>query len=236
MAKGIWPNEDAIGKCVRIGADTSPCTTVVGIAEEMRARSLTDERNYTYYIPIAQYGLATQLLFIRVAGNADDYAEQLRRRLQGAMPGASYVTVFPLRKVVDPTMRSWRFGATMFVAFGGLALALAGIGLYSLIAYGVAQRQQEIGVRIALGASRGRVVRMVVGSGLRLVVLGVVFGSAISWYAGRWIAALLYNESPTDVAVFGSVSLALVTVALVATAVPAFGASRVDPNVALRSE
>ena len=173
---------------------------------------------------------------MRVAGDAADYAELVRRRLQPLMPGTAYVTAVPLRSLVDPRMQSWRFAATMFVAFGGLALGLAAIGLYSVIAYNVAQRRQELGVRIALGAPRGRIVRLVIGNGMRVVVTGVVLGGALALWAGRWVATLLFQESPEDPAVYAVVAAVLVGVALVATAVPALAASRVDPNVALRAD
>jgi putative ABC transport system permease protein len=236
MARALWPNEDPLGRCIRIGADTMPCTTVIGVAEDMRVRSLTDAREYTYYIPIAQYGDAAGALFVRVAGDAADYTDAVRRRLQLLMPGASYVIAQPLRSLIDPNLRSWEFGATMFAAFGGLALALAAIGLYSVVAYGVAQRQQEIGVRIALGASSSNIVRLVMGGGVRLVAAGVVIGGAIALWAGRWVAALLFQESPHDPLVYAVGAAVLVGVALVATAMPAFAASRVDPNAALRAE
>jgi predicted permease len=236
MASFLWPTEDAIGRCIRIGVDTAPCTTVVGVAEDLHMRALKRQKEYTYYIPIAQYSSATGMLLVRVKGNADDYLEPVRRRLQHEMPGAAYVTALPLHNMVDTQTQSWRFGATMFVAFGALALALAGIGLYSMIAYGVAQRRREIGVRIALGASSANIVRLVVRGGLRLVVLGVVLGGVISLWAGKWIATLLFDEPPTDPVIYASVAAILVGVSLIATAVPALGASRVDPNVALRAD
>jgi len=237
MAKALWPGADALGKCIRISAETAPCTTVVGIAEDMRLRSLTAEREHAYYLPISQYtSEGTGMLLVRVAGNAADYAELVRRRLQRLMPGAAYVTAEPFQRIVDPMMESWRFGATMFVAFGGLAVILAGVGLYSVIAYGVAQRRQEIGVRIALGARRSHVVRLVVRGGVRLVIAGVAAGSLVALWAGKWVAALLFRESATDPLVYAAVAIVLVGVALVATAVPAYAASRVDPNVALRAD
>jgi len=236
MAKLLWPGQDPIGKCIRISADTAPCTTVVGVAEEMRMRALDDVREHTYYLPFTQYNDAPSELFIRVAGDAADYSGVIRRALQPLMPGAAYVNVRPLRELVDPRMRGWQFGATMFLAFGGLALALAAVGLYSVIAYGVAQRQKELGVRIALGASRGSVVRLVVAGGVRVVALGVGIGALIALWAGRWIGTLLFNESPKDPVVYAAVSGILVIVAIVATALPALSAARVDPNVALRAE
>jgi ABC-type antimicrobial peptide transport system permease subunit len=176
------------------------------------------------------------MLLVRVKGDAASYAEPVRRRLQHEMPGAAYVTAQPFQSMVDTKTQSWRFGATMFVAFGALALALAGIGLYSMIAYGVAQRRREIGVRIALGASSSHIVRLVVRGGLRLVVLGVVLGGVVSLWAGKWIATLLFDETPTDPAIYASVAAILVGVSLLATAVPALRAARVDPNDALRAD
>jgi ABC-type antimicrobial peptide transport system permease subunit len=151
------------------------------------------------------------------------------------MPGASYVTVAPLQDMLDPKIQSWRTGATMFVAFAALALLIAGVGLYSAIAYSVAQRRQEIGVRLALGAPRAHVVRLVVRGSLQLVTVGVVVGTAVSLLAGRWIASLLFEESPNDPAVYLAVTTMLLGVAIVSSAVPAIAASRVDPNEVLRS-
>jgi putative ABC transport system permease protein len=238
------PGGDPIGKCVRIGKETAPCATVIGVAEEMHIHSLPGqrdshgemERDYTYSVPIMQSDGPAGTLAVRVAGDASDYAESVRRRLQRIMPGASYVTAEPLRSMVDPKMQSWRTGATMFVTFAALALALAGIGLYSVIAYGVAQRRQEIGVRIALGASRPHVVRLVVSGGVRLVIVGVALGMVVALWAAHWIAPLLFHESPTDPFVYGTVAAVLIGVALVATAMPALAAARVDPNVALRAD
>ena len=237
MADALWPGVDPLGKCIRIVTSTAPCRTVVGVAEDMRLRSLTADDEHAYYLPISQYsGEGTGMLLVRVAGRAADYAEPVRRRLQRLMPGAAYVTAEPFQKIVDPTMQSWRLGATMFVAFGGLAVILAGVGLYSVIAYGVAQRRQEIGVRIALGAPRAHVIRLVVRGALRLVVGGILAGSGVALWAGRWVASLLFHESPNDPVVYAMVAAVLVSVALIATAVPAFAASRVDPNVALRAD
>ena len=236
MAAALWPGQNPLGKCIRIDADTMPCTTVIGIAEDLRVRSLRSARQYTYYLPMAQYAEPTGMLLVRVSGDAADYAERVRRGMQQVMPGAAYLTATPLRAMVAPEMESWRLGATMFVSFGVLALALAAVGLYSVIAYGVAQRRREIGVRLALGASRGHVLRLVVRGGLRLVITGVLLGSAFAVWAGRWLATLLFNESPRDPVVYAAVAAVLVIVALVAMAVPAMAATRVDPNVALRAE
>jgi ABC-type antimicrobial peptide transport system permease subunit len=152
------------------------------------------------------------------------------------MPGPSYITVTPFSDIMGSQTRSWQLGATMFVAFGGLALVLAAIGLYSVIAYNVAQRTHELGVRVALGAQSRDVVRLVVIEGLRLAVVGVAIGAGVALLAGKWVKPLLFNVSPKDPTVFVVVSLTLISVAVAASWVPALRASRVDPNVALRSD
>ena len=235
MARVLWPGQEPLGQCIRIRFKTVPCTTVVGIAEDIRARSLTDAREFTYYLSAAQVGPSGTLL-VRTAGDASDYAATVRRRLQQILPGASYATVAPLRTLVDPSFRNWRFGATMFGAFGALALALAALGLYAVVSYNVVQRRQEIGVRIALGASRAAVVRLFVGRGMRLVLAGVAVGSVLALLGARLVEPLLFRVSPNDPVVFGLVALVMIGVGLVAAAVPSVGASFVDPNVTLRSD
>jgi ABC-type antimicrobial peptide transport system permease subunit len=152
------------------------------------------------------------------------------------MPGASYVVATPFGDIIGSQTRSWELGATMFVAFGALALALAAIGLYSVVAYNVAQRTHELGVRVALGAQGRDVVRLVVTDGLRLAGMGVAIGAVIAFAASKWVKPLLFNVSPTDPTVFTLVVVTLVAVAMAASWVPARRASRVDPNVALRAD
>jgi putative ABC transport system permease protein len=176
-------------------------------------------------------------LFVRVrSGNAAQEAEAIRRALQKSMPGSSYVTTQPMAEIYGPTIRSWRLGAIMFVAFGSLALVLAAIGLYSVIAYNVVQRTHEMGVRVAFGAQVRDVVRLVLGEGLRLTVIGLVIGAGIALYAGKWVAPLLFRVEPRDPLVFSVVVAVLLVSATLASLVPALRAARVDPNVALRSD
>jgi ABC-type antimicrobial peptide transport system permease subunit len=219
-----------------MNADTAPCSTVVGVSENLHLYSLSDPKEFSYYVPMAQYPHATSMVLVRVAGDATNAAEPIRRRLQTLMPGASYVTTIPLRSMVAPQMQSWQIGATMFIAFGGLALLLASVGLYSVIAYGVEQRRREIGVRLALGARPTQVVRLVLNGGLRLVGTGVILGCALALMAGHWVAQLLFDEQPYDPVVLASVALVLVAVAIAATTLPALAAARVDPNVTLRAD
>ena len=236
MARALWPGREAMGQCVRVGADTMPCTTVVGIAENIKDQQLSGDSAFFWYAPIKQYRPAVGGLFVRAKGDAAELKEELRRALQREMPGASYVTVTPFKDIISPSMRSWRLGATMFVAFGVLALVLAAVGLYSVITYSVQQRTHEMGVRIALGAQSRDVAGLVVGGGLRVAGLGIAIGIALALYATRWVKPLLYDVSPTEPGIYVVVAATLLGVAALASWVPARRATKVDPNVALRSD
>ena len=236
MGKVLWPGKDPIGQCIRVGADTTPCITVVGIAENIKEQSLSADSGYYYYLSAMQRNPQQGGLFVRVRGDGEKMKEAVRRRLQQEMPGASYVTITPFAEVIGSQTRSWQLGATMFVAFGGLALILAAIGLYSVIAYNVAQRTHELGVRVALGAQSRDVIRLVVTDGLKIAVIGVAIGAAIAYWASKYVASLLFSVSPRDPGIFALVATTLVGVAIAASWIPARRASRVDPNVALRSD
>jgi ABC-type antimicrobial peptide transport system permease subunit len=203
----------------------------------MRFRSFADAREFSYFIPVAQYdGVLDPQVLVRVEGEPAAVMPAIRARLQQEMPGAAYVSVVPLMALVDPNLRAWKFGTTMFVAFGGLALVLAAIGLYSMIAYDVAQRTRDLGIRIALGASMSRVTRFVVGRGLALIAVGVVVGSGFALWAAPWAQELMFNQPARDPLVFGGVAFLLMMVGWLAAAGPAFRAARVDPNIALRGD
>jgi predicted permease len=236
MAKVLWPGRDAIGQCMRIQADTMPCTTVVGIAEDTHQQRISSDSGlFNYYLPATQMSGQSGLA-VRVQGNASTYAEAIRRRLQHEMPGASYVTTTPFSEIVGSQTKSWEVGAKMFAAFGVLALVLAAIGLYSVIAYNVTQRTHEMGVRVALGAQIGDVVRLVVSDGLKLGAFGLVIGAVVALSAARWVKPLLFDESPNDPLVFVLVTATLLAVTVAASWIPARRAARVDPQVALRTE
>ncbi len=236
MATRLWPGRDALGQCVRLRADTMPCTTVVGIAEEIRERNIAgDSALFTYYVPAEQFA-GNPGLALRTAGPATRYIETIRRTLQHQMPGASYVTVTPFSRIVGSRTQSWKLGATMFVAFGLLALTLAAVGLYGTISYTVAQRTHEMGVRVALGAQASDVIALVVRDGVAISVVGLVLGALGALGASRWMAPLLFKEPANDPWVFATVTLTLLAVAVTASWVPAMRAARVDPQVALRAE
>jgi predicted permease len=235
MARVIWPGTDALGQCFRVGADTSPCTTVVGIAEETRTGSLEDSGEYEYYLAADQRD-RKEAIFVRTTGPAAAQMEPIRRELQRLMPGTAFVTARTMVDVMAREIRPWRLGATMFTVFGGLALVLASVGLYGVIAFNVVQRLHELGVRVALGARTTDIIRLVLAEGVRVVLVGIVLGVGIALLTGRYVSSLLFHVSPRDPWVLGAVGAALLVVAVGASLVPALRASRVDPNLALRAD
>lgn len=244
MGATLWPGEDAIGKCVQVvvgrASDVSaaPCTLVVGIAENTANVSVTDRTRLMYYLPVEQFApdLLGTFLLRMAGGDMDTEVERVRRELTRAMPGDGFVVTSGLQEVVDDATRSWRLGATLFVAFGVLAFVVAVVGLYGVISYDVAGRTHELGVRAALGARPSAVVRLVVAQGVRFVLLGVTIGTIIALGASRWVQPLLFEQSARDPLVLAGVGSLMVAVAIAASSLPALRASRADPASALRSD
>jgi ABC-type antimicrobial peptide transport system permease subunit len=176
------------------------------------------------------------VVLLRMHGDAAHQAETVRRALQRVMPGQYYVTTQVFRETVDEKRAPWAFGATMFTVLGVLALLVAAVGLYALIAYGVAQRMHELGVRVALGAQRRHIMTLIISRGLAFAATGAAMGVAAALVAGRAAAGLLFRESPRDPVVFVAVTILMLLVATIASAVPARRASHADPNTALRAE
>lgn len=238
MARVLWPNTEPIGQCFRIGADTVPCTRVVGVAEDVLQQSIDDAERLLYYIPDEGPPPLRpgNRIWIRFA--TDDPSAQLetvRRALQRVMPAPGYVTVSRLENVVDKQRRSWTLGATMFVALGVLALVVAAVGLHGVIGYSVSQRTHELGIRVALGAQARNIVRLVVAQAVGLVAVGLAIGLGAAFGAAHWVQPLLFNESARDPMVFAGVSVVLAIVSIAGSAGPAWRATRADPNAALRS-
>jgi len=237
MARVLWPNANPIGQCMRVGADTMPCTTIVGVAEDVLHESFSEGAANRYYLPIEQFRPASgYAVMLRMRGNPAASAERVRTTLQSVMPGQTYVTVRPLSEVVDGERRSWRVGATMFVGFGVLALVVAAVGLYGVVAYTVSQRTQEIGLRMAIGAQNGDVLRLVVGGGMKLALAGVAIGIACALAMSQLVATMLFEVTPFDPASYSTTAIILLGVAGLACYIPARRATRVDPIVALRQE
>lgn len=237
MARRLWPGGDPLGHCLLIG-DSKECTEVVGVVADVKRNEVTEEAASQYYVPMGQWpdANAVTALYVRTAVTPDQLAAAVRREMQAAAPGLPYADVRSFEDVIAPQLRPWRVGATMFSLFGALALTLAAVGLYGVLAYTVSQRTHEVGVRIALGAEGADILRLVIGQGLKVVALGVAIGTAGALAAGRLIRSLLYGVSPGDPFVLVAVTGVLLAVAAFASYWPARQATKVDPMVALRYE
>lgn len=237
MARALWPGERAVGKCMYIYSDSLPCARIVGVVAEMRRDQLREKPGTQYYVPLGQeIGMGGLALMIEVNGSATDVVPRVQRAVRELDPTALFVRAEPLRSVIDPLARQWRLGATLFGVFGALALCIAALGLYSVIAYLVAQRTTEFGIRLALGATRRRIVALVLRNGGTVAVAGLVAGVGIAFLAGRFIQSLLFETSPHDPRVFGTVVLVLLAATVTACLLPAVRATRVDPMEALRAD
>jgi hypothetical protein len=235
LASLAWPDRSPIGECVYTDVARDRCTTVVGVVANARSFRLVEENAPWLYLPLAPDDVSPRVLLVHVApGDVDRMTGMVRRAVQDLEAGVPYVDVNVLGDMLDPDMRPWRMGATLFTAFGALAALLAALGLYSAVAYAVTQRTREIGVRIAIGARVTSVVKLILGDGLRIAVTGVALGLFLALAGGRWIAGLLFETSPRDPLVLLLAGGGLIVLAILASLMPARRAARVNPSVALR--
>lgn len=234
MASLLWRGENPLGKCIIV--NNTPCAAIIGVAHDARRFGIDERASMQYYVPFGQEsGIGGTALLVRPRGPAREFVQTLRQAILAAVPSANYLNLSVMQDRVDPQIRPWRLGATMFGVFGVLALLVAAIGLYGAIAYNMAQRTREFGIRLAVGSGTGRLMRGVLYDGLRSAALGVAFGIAAALIAAAKIAPLLFRVSPRDPAVFCSVALVLLATAVVASILPAWRAARTDPVLALRS-
>jgi predicted permease len=239
MAREFWPGENPLGRRIKMGgyAAQAPWITVVGVVGDVHQMGLDVPARAEMYIPYPQYEyFAPEYLAVKAARDALDLASAVRDQIWAVDKDQPVAGVIPMQAIVDEELAPRQMQATVLGAFGGLALILASLGIYAVLSYAVAQRTQEIGVRMALGAQRGDVLRMMIGQGLSLALSGVAIGLAGALVLTRVLGSLLYGISATDPVTFMGVAVLLTAVALLACYVPARRAMRVDPLVALRYE
>ena len=232
MAKKFWPEQDAIGKRFKFFGQNF-FNQVVGIAKDSKYNFIGEEETPFIYQATTQVYQPQLSLFVKapkpsaVLGTVRGEVQQLDRNLP-------LTNVFTLSEIFDQALWAPRMAAWLLAVFAGLSLVLSVIGIYGVMAYAVSQRTRELGIRMALGASRADVVRLVVAQGLRLTLMGVAFGLVASFAVTRLIVSLLYSVSPTDIVTFTVVPLLLAVAALAASYLPALRATRIDPMTALR--
>jgi predicted permease len=240
MADFFWPRQNPLGKCIKIGNDSLPCAEVIGVVATARVSQIQEEPRAMYYVPLEQSAMREmprdRILFIRTQGKPGLLVPNIRTAIQGTGPNLPFANIRTFQSQIDPEIQPWRLGAVMFGVFGGMALLVAALGLYSVMSYTVVQRTHEFGIRSALGATPRRIIRSVLRDGLRIVVAGAALGLVIALLGGRFLAPLLYQTSARDPAVFAVVIGTLLAASIAAIVVPARRATRVDPLEALRAD
>ena len=237
FAQREWPGQNPIGKRVRLDATDTTWTTVVGVMGGfVQDRRVTNALRPQIVVPLAQSERRTLWVAVRAAGDAATLAPLARAEIRRIDPDVPLAEVKAMPRVIAERNFEPRVYGLMFSIFAGSALVLAVIGIYGVMAYSVAQRTHEFGVRIALGAQPRDVLLLVLRAGVRLVVLGLLIGIPVAFGMGRGLGGLLYGVKPTDPATFIGVPLLLGTVALLASMVPARRATRVEPIIALRND
>jgi predicted permease len=234
-ARKYWPTRDPLGRQVRFGKNpTKPWTTVVGVIKDIKSDGLDIDGVPHIYVSTYQDPSKQVSVVLRTSLPAALLEPQIRHEIQSIDPGLPVFNVVSMNDILDRSLASRRFSADLVGGFAGLAVLLASIGIYGLLAYMVSQRSREIGIRMALGARRDDILRMFLSKGVALAGVGIVAGLVFSASTASMMASLLYGVRPHDPAVFLIVPLVLLTVAALASYIPAWRATKVDPIAALR--
>jgi predicted permease len=232
MADALWPNQNPIGRHFTVG-DTR---TVVGVVGDVRSHRLDEKAEMQMYLPQADHAGKDFNLIVRGTLTPEAMGARIRDAVRSVDQAQAVYNVRSMNDVVSTSVAPRRTNTVLLVIFGTIAAMLAAIGVYAVLAYGVAQRTREIGVRLALGAQRGDVMRLVVAHGAVLAAIGATIGLAGAYALARLIESFLYEVRIHDLRIFVGAPVLLATIALAATIIPAWRASRVDPVVALRQE
>jgi predicted permease len=238
MARKYWPDEDPIGKRIKLGYFDSkePWLTVVGVAKDVRHSGLDRRINQWFVRPYDQAAWPFMTIVVRTAGAPMSMAESIKKALAKVEPDRPVSSTETMEDVVRNSVGPRRFPMILLIAFALLALTLAAVGISGVVSYSVTQRTQEIGIRLALGAQKRDVLKLILGRSMISVLAGVVIGLAAAAGLMRFLAGLLYEVKPLDPWVLSIVAALLTGVALAASYVPALRATKVDPIVALRYE
>jgi predicted permease len=237
FARQFWPDSDPIGKRIKIGPpENNPWLTIVGVVRNIHQTGLENPIGYTVYEPLAQSVSNGEEVAIRTAGDPATIISEVRNEMHRLEPSALVDNIATMDQRIDESVSPRKLNLFLFGLFSGLALVLATIGLYGVVAYSVGQRTQEFGIRMALGAQRSDVVRLVLTQGLKLALAGTAIGIAVALALSSVLRQFLFGVRPADPVTIAGVALLLTIVALAACWLPAFRASRIEPTQALRIE
>jgi putative ABC transport system permease protein len=236
-AREFWPNENPIGKRLTLSFYPEKVREVIGVAGDVKFRGPDSRKSLaTVYVPLAQITFWNQAMVVRTARDPASSASAMAAAVHQQDPDQPLSDVRTMDDILADSLSQQRFSMLLLASFAGLALVLAAVGIYSVLAYAVRQRQREIGIRLALGAQLNDVLRMVVAEGMRPALIGVALGLAGAFVLKRTISSLIFGVSESDPLTFLCVSVLLAMVALVASIIPAYRATKVDPMRALREE
>jgi predicted permease len=234
-AQRYWPHRDAIGRRLKLGQSASlPWMTVVGIIKDIKHDGLDIDAIPHIYRSFYQQQGRTVNVVLRTPIDASQLEAQIRHEIHAVDPDLPVFNVKSMNEVLEVSLAPRRFSAELVAVFAALALLLASVGIYGLLAYMVGQRSHEIGVRMALGAQRGSILKLILSQGIWLAGIGVLAGLIVAAATAPMIATLLYGVHPIDPMVFLSVPLILLAVSVLASYIPAYRAAKVDPIIALR--
>jgi putative ABC transport system permease protein len=236
MAREYWPGEDPLGKHLKLSPAAPTWTTVVGIVADARTESLAQARVPQIFASLYQLGEKHLAIFLRGHLDVGAIPEQVLKQVQSVDPRLPVFGARTLDETVSASLAERRFAMEMVALFALTALLLAGLGIYGVISHGVSERTREIGIRLALGADRRAILRMVLRQGMGLALAGAAVGLLCALVGSHWMANLLYGVGPTDPLTFAGIPVLLVAAALLACWIPARRAIRVEPVIALRTE
>jgi len=239
MAQQLWPNQKAVGRRFHIGGiheTDSPWITVVGVVGRVKQYTLDADSRIAFYLPQTQYVTRAMNVVMRGSSDPTSLAGAVKQQMHEVNPDLPLYNVSTMQERFDHSLAQRRFTMLVLGVFAAISLGLAVIGMYGLIAYLVSQGSREVGIRLALGATRAKIVAMIVRGGMTLAIWGVAIGVGGALAAGRLMRSLLFGVGAADGATFVAVSMVLICIAFVASYVPALRASRIDPSVSLRSE
>ncbi len=238
LAQVFWPNQDPIGKRLHPGSAKSkaPWTTVVGVVRHVRNRTLEARSRVEVYWPEDQMNFSAMTLAILASGNPMNLAPTIQREVSAIDPDLPVYRVRTMTEVMGESVARRRLALTLLALFAGLALLLASVGIYGVTSYVVAQSRQEIGLRMALGAGRDDVLRLMMRQGMKTILLGLGIGLVAALALTRWMSGMLFSVRPADPVALGGAAALLMAVALVAIFIPARRAARLNPMEALRYE